>query len=98
MARLTRQQWQSLITEFETSGQTQTEFCSQRNLNPKYFSLKRSKLIAKDATDVPAFTKVKLERPRVSHFAIELEVGRVTLKISQSTPAAYLADVIRALA
>ena len=98
MARLSRQQWQSLIIEFETSGQTQTEFCKQRNLNPKYFSLKRSKLIAKDATDVPAFTEVTVERPRVSHLAIELEVGKVSLKISPSTPAAYLADVIRALA
>ncbi|WP_317928422.1 IS66 family insertion sequence element accessory protein TnpA [Halioxenophilus sp. WMMB6] len=97
MARQSRQQWQSLIAEFEVSGQTQTEFCKQRNLNPKYFSLKRSKLIVKDVTDVPAFTEVKLEQPRVSYFAIELEFGKVTIKISNSTPVAYLADVIRAL-
>jgi len=98
MARQSRQQWQSLIAEFEVSGQTQTEFCKGRNLNPKYFSLKRSKLIVKDATIAPAFTEVLLAQPKPSRSAIELEIGRVTIKVSQSTPSAYLADLIRALA
>jgi len=44
--RRTRAQWLSLINEFEQSGLTQTEFCNQRGINPKYFSLRRMKLKA----------------------------------------------------
>lgn len=98
MARLNRQQWLSLIAEFESSGLSQAEFCKQRELNPKYFSLKRSKLNNQDSTGVPTFSQVILASPRPSSSSIELEFGRVTLKVNQSTPADYLAQVIRALA
>ena len=97
MARLSRQQWQALIVEFENSGQTQTEFCKQRDLNPKYFSLKRSKLIADDAVDRPAFTEVVLAPPRTCG-TVEITLGKVTITVPQTTPPAYLAGVIRALA
>ncbi len=98
MARLNRQEWQSLIAEFESSGLSQTEFCKQRELNPKYFSLKRSKLNHQNATDVPAFSQVMLAHPKPSSASIELAFGRVTLKVTESTAPDYLAQVIRALA
>lgn len=97
MARLSREQWQSLITQHESSGLTQTEFCKQHNLNPKYFSLKRSKLLP-NAGKASAFiqaTPVVSSQPARE---IELQVGAVKLKLSASVPSAYLVNLIRALA
>jgi hypothetical protein len=37
--------WPKLLQEFNASGLTQTQFCESRNLNPKYFSLKRSEML-----------------------------------------------------
>lgn len=47
MTRRTQSEWQALIQEFEQSGLSQTAFCAQRDLNPKYFSLRRTKLLTK---------------------------------------------------
>ena len=97
MARLSREQWQSLITQYESSGLTQTAFCKQHNLNPKYFSLKRSKLLP-NTSKASAFiqaTPVVSSQPTSE---IELQVGAVKIKLSTSMPSAYLVDLIRALA
>jgi len=42
----TKSDWLALINEYEQSGLTQAEFCAQRGLNAKYFSLRRMKLKA----------------------------------------------------
>jgi hypothetical protein len=45
MARRTSQQWQKLIQEQATSGQTATAFCASKGINNKYFSLWKNKLV-----------------------------------------------------
>ena len=97
MARLSREQWQALITQYESSGLTQTEFCKQHNLNPKYFSLKRSKLLPDNSKASP-FIQATPIVSRQPTSEIELQVGEVKLKLSASVPSAYLVDLIRALA
>ncbi|PWQ92617.1 IS66 family insertion sequence element accessory protein TnpA, partial [Leucothrix pacifica] len=54
MARRTQAQWQSLIQQFEQSGLSQVAFCQQHELNPTYFSLRRSKLRAMKTKTMPA--------------------------------------------
>ena len=85
MALYTREQWQALITQYESSGLSQTEFCKQHNLNPKYFSLKRSKLLSptSTATSFIQATRVISSRPDSE---IELQFGAVKLKLSASVP------------
>ena len=96
MARLTREQWQSLIDAYETSGLTQTDFCKQHNLNPKYFSLKRSKLLPLESSASP-FVQVARGEPHQPGSNIELQVGAVKLKLAASVPTTYLVELIRAL-
>jgi len=48
--------------------------------------------------NVPAFSQVILADPKLRNSHIELEVGRVTIKISATTPADHLASVIQSLA
>ncbi len=54
MTKQRKYDWPKLIEAFNQSGLTQTQFCEENNLNPKYFSLKRSKLLSSDR---PAFEK-----------------------------------------
>lgn len=54
--RKSKQDWVNLIQEFEGSDLKQTEFCKAQGLNPKYFSLKRSRLLQPNKTS--GFVKV----------------------------------------
>lgn len=92
--RRTQDQWLSLIDEFEQSGLTQTEFCAQRGINAKYFSLRRTKLKAhrESAGFVRAVTADAEPTSQIT-----LHYGRVTLKVSASDPQA-VAQLVKALA
>jgi len=45
MTRRTKSQWRELIDQQNASGLTAAEFCRRHELNPKYFSLRKKKLI-----------------------------------------------------
>ncbi len=98
MARRSRQQWQSLIEEFENSQLTQTAFCKSHNLNPKYFSLKRSKLKLEKINDQAVFSPVVVTPSAAMSAPIELSVGSVMIKLAPSVSPDYLAQLIRSLA
>lgn len=97
MALYTREQWQSLIEDYEASGITQAEFCKLHNLNPKYFSLKRSKLLPHTG-DASPFVQAARVPENAPGSELELQVGTVKITLSSSVPTAYLVDLIRALA
>jgi len=63
MSRRCKYNWPELIKSFDASGLSQTEFCRQNNLNPKYFSLKRSKLLSPEGA---SFVKVEVAKPSVT--------------------------------
>jgi hypothetical protein len=94
MKRRTKAQWLSLIEEFEQSDLTQVQFCTERGLNPKYFSLRRAKLKA-----------VEQHKPFVEAIAAEpsstgevtIQYGRVAIKCSASSPQ-VIAQLVKTLA
>lgn len=98
MAQRSRQQWQSLIDDFENSRLTQTAFCKSHNLNPKYFSLKRSKLKLEKANNQTVFFPVVVASSTTANAPIELSVGSVMIKLAPSISPDYLAQLIRSLA
>lgn len=96
MARRTQAQWQSLIQQFERSGLSQVAFCQQHELNPKYFSLRRSKLRAMKVMPASNFVEaspITLDRPEV----INVQYGAVSIQIpTPSTP--MVVSLVKALA
>ncbi len=52
--------WPTLLKAFDESGLTQAKFCQERNINPKYFSTRRSHLLGKKKNN---FIKAKIEKP-----------------------------------
>jgi hypothetical protein len=57
MAKYRKHPWQEYFKAFEQANLTQTEFCKQHDLNPKYFSQK----LAQHKMRNSAFTKVSVE-------------------------------------
>jgi len=47
--RRTKAQWEALIEEHAQSGLTAVEFCRQRGINDKYFSLRKQSLLKADS-------------------------------------------------
>lgn len=82
-----REEWLTLIADYEQSGQTQTAFCAERGLNAKYFSLKRSHLTQED--NAPSESSSRFVRATASyHEGIKLRIGTVCVEL----PADYSLD------
>ena len=86
--------WPELIEAFNGSGLTQTEFCKQRDINPKYFNQKLSK--SKISVARP-FVKAKVSPPTSVPTSIVVDVGACRVHIPTILPPQYLADLLKAL-
>jgi hypothetical protein len=98
MKTRTREQWLTLFEEHKASGLNATEFCKQKSLSPKYFSLRRKQLLRTEIE--PAFVRAsaprKLKRS-TSENAISLDGSFGTLSLPSSTSPEWLASFINAL-
>ncbi len=55
MTRRTQAEWLSLFEVHQQSGLTAEAFCKARNINPKYFSTRKNKLLKQNSPFVQAF-------------------------------------------
>ena len=90
--RRTQTQWQALIDEQMQSGQTATAFCLARDLNPKYFSLRKNALKTKRQSK----NFIKMVAP-VAQSDFQLTYGNISLTIPAAYPSSDLARLMRAL-
>lgn len=87
--------WPELLKMFDKSGLTQTEFCEQQSINPKYFSLKRSKLLKSDSN---AFEKVEVQKPVSSPINLTIQVGRCKIECPDNMPLESFTTLVHQLA
>lgn len=92
MKRKTPADWQQIIEEQMASGKTATEFCYERGLNPKYFSLRKTRL----QNEQSAFVKTVV-KPR-SPAGITLQKSDVTITLPANTSPHWLAQLLHELA
>ena len=97
MATYRKYNWPELFQSFEQSGLTQTQFCRQHNLNPKYFSRKRTDYLAMSSLDNAVFHKIRVETPTpaADRFIIDSSIGKIHCPASLSIP--QLISLIQAL-
>ena len=98
MQRKTKQQWLTLIEQFEASGLSQADFCKTHEINPKYFSLKRSKLLAPDESSASPFVRATRQASQLPAQVFTLVCGRVTVRCDTTVSTTSLAQLIKALA
>lgn len=88
--------WPELVKLFEASGLTQAKFCKQNNLNPKYFGLKRSQILA--ASKSSAFQKIEVENKVSGSPHLVIEFGRCKIHCPTSMSIQQLTLLVQGLA
>ena len=95
MPRRSREQWQALVDEQNSSGLTAADFCKQHNINEKYFSTVKHKLKHPSATAPSGFTRVKPTHPLAS--VLNISYGNVQLSIPVTVEPGGLARFVQAM-
>ena len=93
MKRRSRDEWITLLQEFESSGLSQADFSQQAGIDPRYFSRRKAQL-AQSASSSP-FVAVSREASQAG--TIQLTHGGSTVTLRSCSPA-WLAQLIRELA
>lgn len=91
MTRRTREQWQQLIAEQQASGLSASAFCRERQINPKYFSLRKQQL--KPAAK-PAFIQAKMNATPLACPSLHYNDAELTLNNASPT---WVAQLLREL-
>jgi hypothetical protein len=97
MKRRTREEWRALFAEQLTSGLSARQFCLQRHVCPRYFSLRRRQLSALTPT---AFVPLRRQSPVAMPDAaatVLLRHGRSTLELRAVSPE-WVSQLLAALA
>jgi hypothetical protein len=97
MKKRTGEEWQALFVEQLASGLSARQFCMQRNVCPKYFSVRRRQMSARSST---AFVPLRREPPvviRDTPATVLLRHGRSTLEL-QGVSTDWLSRLLVALA
>lgn len=93
MAKNRKYDWPVLFEAFEQSGATQTQFCKDNDINPRYFS---QKLGHHRQSSNDSFTKIEVNQERLN--GLTLEVGQCKIACPESMPLESLAILVRTLA
>lgn len=94
MTRRTQEQWNALFEEQKESGLTQTEFCKDKDISSKYFSLRKSQLKLSQSmvtSKPPAFVTAQVQ-PRLD--SIDVVHQRTHLKFPVNLSADWLAQFV----
>ena len=96
MIRRTRNEWLQIIEDQNNSHLTATEFCKNKGIDPKYFSLKKAKL--KELKEVKPITPfVKAHAPITTHTELSLSWAGADIHLPADTSPIWLAQLIREL-
>ena len=97
MKRRTHQDWLELFEQHSNSGLTIKAFCLEHQLNPNYFSTRRSELQPlKQPDNQSPFVQLRSDDAKSTSIAVSY--GHVQLKLSPSVSPGWLAVLLKALA
>jgi hypothetical protein len=99
--KLTREEWIDAIGQWRRSGQTRETFCARRDLNPRRMEWWEKRLADASSlgseAETPAFIEVSAQGEVIATDRLELEVGRVRVRIPASFDERVLARVLAVL-
>jgi hypothetical protein len=104
MIRRSKEEWQGLFAEQATSGVSAQQFCKAKGLCSKHFSMRKKQLGLRGSRPEKAFVRVVSTKPVVpiaasasgAEWIVRYECA--TLTFEALPPAAWLAQLLRALA
>ena len=86
------EQWLEVINEQQASGLSAVAFCKNNNINPKYFSHQKNKLMPNKNAFIKA---TPIEQPCDSN--ITIICGDVTVQLPAITSPQWISECIKAL-
>lgn len=99
--KLTREEWLEAIVQWRRSGQTRETFCARRDLNPRRMEWWEKRLAetsdVASGSEAATFIEVSSQGEIVATDRLELEVGRVRVRIPVSFDERVLARVLAVL-
>ena len=99
MSRKPKHDWPALFAVYQQSELTQTHFCQQYDVNPKYFSLKLSKYKTQaSGVFTRALVQSISERDASPAQCITLDLGYCKIHWPMTLPVPSLVTLIRSLA
>ena len=90
-------QWQTLIQNQQTSGLTISDYCQQHQLPSSSFYAIKKKLGLTSNSFVRAKVTQQIEFIEEQQQPITLSVGKANVSFPATTPATYLAQILREL-
>lgn len=90
-------QWQTLIQNQQTSGLTISDYCQQHHLPTSSFYAFKKKLGLTTNSFVCAKVTQQIELIEEVQQPITLSVGKANVSLPATTPATYLAQILREL-
>lgn len=90
-------QWQTLIQNQQTSGLTVSNYCQQHQLPTSSFYAFKKKLGLTSNSFVRAKVTQQIELIEEEPPSITLMVGKANVSLPVTTPATYLAQILREL-
>ena len=93
MTQRSQEDWRQLVAEQQSSGLTAAAFCRDRNINEKYFSLRKKKLKL-PSKEVPAFVRASIKA--ISPTGPSLHVNGTELRLGDASPT-WVARLLREL-
>ena len=91
MKRKTDDDWKNIILEQQASGLIASEYCRQNNINPKYFSHRKTRLEKKQSPFITA------KAPVHANTQISLTWNGMRLEFAENTAPAAIANLMKAL-
>lgn len=93
MRKYRKYDWPTLIAEFESSGLNQTQFCQERDINPKYFNQNLAKRRSKAGSN---FVSAEI-KPADFETTITINVGRCAIHCPSNMPLESFASLVHSL-
>jgi hypothetical protein len=96
MTKRSREDWRALFEAQAASGMSAAAFCRAQGVDPRYFSVRKRQLLGRE----PKAQATGFARARVIPGLERIELmtnGGVRLVLPAALPAAYLAELVRAL-
>lgn len=91
MKQRSRAEWEQLLAEFESSGQTLTKFAAEHGVNASYLGTKRKQL-----NRSTPFVPVQVARPAASA-RVSVQVGDVAIRCDGEVSVRWLSSLVREL-
>ncbi len=97
MKRRNKEQWQAIIKKQQQSGMNAAQFCRKENIDQKYFSTRKRRLIKELKAVSSIFTQVKIKQTTTQDTVFEYQHKNSTIKFNQLPNAKWLSELMSTL-